>query len=141
MHDKIGCIKVNIEGPDIVLTPYTVPADMKAVMREQPLVHLDSKPLEKPRKRAKSSVEEMKRDTKVCDISEKQLRNRSKSCCNHSHKKRRQSRLQGKSDVPVLYVYSISGPAKYKFVERCPQSDEPVFSIPVGLPIKSNNKR
>ena len=110
-------------------------------MREQALVLLDSNPLEKPRKRSKSSVEEVKINAKVHDISQKQLRNRSKSSRNHSNKKRRQSRYQRKPDVPALYVYSISGPAKYKFVERCPQSDEPVFSIPVGLPIKSNNKR
>ena len=104
MHDKNGCIKVNIEGPDIILTPITVPGDMKAVMREQALVLLDSNPLEKPKKHAKSSVEEVKINAKVHDISQKQLRNRSKSSRNHSNKKRRQSRYQRKPDVPALYV-------------------------------------
>ena len=43
--------------------------------------------------------------------------------------------------MPVIYVYSSHGASKYKFVETCPETDEPVFSIPIGPPIKSINNR
>ena len=58
--DYNGCIKVNIHGPDIILTPFSIPPDIKAAMREamreSGLVVLDSDPLEKPSKRSKHST-------------------------------------------------------------------------------------
>ena len=88
MDDHHGCIKVNIHGPDIILTPHSIPAEVKAAMQLSSLVVLDSNTLEKPSKRCKPSDEIISNEIKLHDLSTKQKKNREKSHC--SWKKKRQ---------------------------------------------------
>ena len=108
--DDNGCIKVNIHGPDIILTPFSIPPDikaaMRAAMRESGLVVLDSDPLEKPSKRSKHSTNIVPIPDNVIphELSNRQKKNREKS---RRSRKKKGKRKHKESQMCGLFMSTV----------------------------------
>ena len=135
--DNDGCVKMSIQGPDIVLVQHSGPT---IKWKDNPWVTQKTSKLPKKPKKTTATTTNIKSHRSIWK--NKNWRNSKKNRQKHRPERNKcsksQLRLQQKAPVETVYVYRANGDG-YKCKNG--GKEGPVFSVPIGPAISTGNIR